>query len=98
MNNAEIKDFCMNLIVADTEEDIISILKETGYWDNQDAWRYYGDYENNYNVIGNQMSRPDAALVEKLVNSIDARLMNECLMQGIEPESEAAPQNRGQSQ
>ena len=57
MNNAEIKDFCMNLIVADTEEDIISILKETGYWDNQDAWRYYGDYENNYNVIGNQMSR-----------------------------------------
>lgn len=93
MNNTEIKDFCMNLIMVDTEEDIIAMLKDLGFWDNQDAWRYYGDYENNYNVIGNQMSRPDAALVEKLVNSIDARLMNECLVQGIEPESEAAPQS-----
>ena len=93
MNNSEIKHLCMALTKAETEEKIFQILEKTGDWDDPDAWRYYGDYENNYNVIGNQMSRPDAALVEKLVNSIDARLMNECLVRGIDPESEAAPQS-----
>ena len=32
------------------------------------------------------------ALVEKLINSVDARLMHECLAHGINPESPAAPQ------
>ena len=56
-------------------------------------WRYYGDYENNYNTIGNQQSRPEAALVEKLVNSVDARLMNECLIRGVDPEGCDAPKD-----
>ena len=55
-------------------------------------WRYYGDYENNFNTIGNQQSRPDAALVEKLVNSEDARLMNECMERKLDPEGSDAPQ------
>ena len=77
---------------ADREETVIEILRAAGYWDKPGVWRYYGDYENNYNTIGNQMSRPDAALVEKCVNAVDARLMNECLVRGIDPESEHAPQ------
>jgi len=93
MENAKSMKLCLDLMHADKEEDVIAILKEADFWDNQDAWRYYGDYENNYNVIGNQMSRPDAALVEKIVNSIDARLMDECLVHGIDPESDKAPQS-----
>ena len=61
MENAKSMKLCLDLMHADKEEDVIAILKEADFWDNQDAWRYYGDYENNYNVIGNQMSRPDAA-------------------------------------
>jgi|GEM_PF-171001 len=91
MNNQEIKNFCLSLIKADSEEEVIRILKNKGYWDNKNVWRYYGDYENNYNTIGNQMSSPDAALVEKLINSVDARLMNECLIKRIDPTSEKAP-------
>jgi hypothetical protein len=78
---------------ADAEIDVIDLLKKAGYWDKCEAWRFYGDYENNYNTIGNQQSRPDAALVEKLVNSVDARLMNECMLQGIDPESSTAPRS-----
>lgn len=92
MNINTIKELCLSLIKADTEEEVITILRDTAYWDNPDAWRFYGDYENNYNTMGNQQSRPEAALVEKLINSVDARLMNECLVRGFAPESSAAPQ------
>lgn len=92
MNNAQAKKFCLSLMEADTEEEAVVLLKDAGFWENRAAWRFYGDYENNYNTIGNQQSRPDSALVEKLVNSVDARLMNECLVRGIDPEGSFAPQ------
>jgi len=91
MDDSALREFCISLIEADTEDEVITLLGDVGYWENRPVWRYYGDYENNYNVIGNQQSRPDAALVEKLVNSVDARLMNECLVRGIYPTSESAP-------
>jgi hypothetical protein len=78
---------------ADTEDAVISILKEVGYWHDSSVWRFYGDFENNYSTIGNQQARPDAALIEKLVNSLDARLMNECLVRGIDPEGPSAPRS-----
>jgi hypothetical protein len=92
MTEQQAKELCLGLMRADSEDDVIDLLKRAGYWDKLDVWRFYGDYENNYNTIGNQQSRPDAALVEKLVNSVDARLMNECLAQGMDPEDTSAPQ------
>ncbi len=91
MTNDETKELCLNLLRADTEQDLISILQEAGYWENSSAWRLYGDREGNYATIGAQQSRPEAALVEKIVNSVDARLMNECQVRGIDPKSAAAP-------
>src|SRR5688572_3586239 len=91
MGNAQTKELCLSLMRADSEAAVITALKDAGYWDNPIAWRYYGDYENNYNTIGNQQSKPDAALVEKLVNCVDARLMNECLVRGIVPDGPGAP-------
>lgn len=85
--DSDIKQLCLNLIHADSEAQVVSLLTEAGYWDHPELWRYYGDNANNYSVIGNQQSRPDAALVEKLVNSVDARLINECLVAGVDPES-----------
>lgn len=93
MDNQACLDLCLALMRADTEDQVIRLLSEAGYWNDSRMWRYYGDYENNYNTIGNQQSHSEAALVEKLINSIDARLMNECLTRGIPPESQAAPQS-----
>jgi len=93
MTEQQAKELCLALMRADSEVEVIDLLKKAGCWDKQDIWRFYGDYENNYNTIGNQQSRPDAALVEKLVNSVDARLMNECLAQGIYPEGPNVPQS-----
>ena len=85
------KELCMSLMKANSEDEIVKLLTKAGYWDKKEAWRYYGDRASNFNTIGNQQSRPDAALVEKLVNSVDARLINECLIHGIDPESKDAP-------
>jgi hypothetical protein len=81
----------MDLLHADTEEDVIKVLKNAGYWDDPSIWRDYGDLEGNFATIGNQQSRPEAALVEKIVNSVDARLMNACFEAGIDPASGQAP-------
>ena len=44
-------------------------------------------------TIGNQSSTAEGALVEKLVNSVDAVLMGECWASGIEPNSSEAPRS-----
>ncbi len=93
MNELQAKKLCLDLIKADSETEVIALLKAGGCWENRDLWRYYGDYENNYNTIGNQQSRPDAALIEKVVNAVDATLLNRCLERGIDPERSDAPQS-----
>lgn len=93
MKNEELKQICLSLLRADTEGEVIKILKEKGFWDNQKFWRYYGDKEDNFSTVGNQQSRPEAALVEKVVNSVDAMLMNGCWLRGILPEDNAAPKS-----
>lgn len=93
MSNDQTMNLCLSLMHAELEENVISLLKKEGLWDDPKAWRYYGDRETNFNAIGNQQSRPDAALVEKIVNSVDACLINECLTRDINPESQSAPQS-----
>ena len=89
--NAGTKSLCLSLLRSDTEEEVIQILKSAGYWDDASAWRLYGDKEGNFATAGSQQAEPEAALVEKIINSVDARLISKCLMQKIEPESAAAP-------
>jgi len=85
------KKLALSLLKAESEDEVIKLLKQAGYWDNPDVWRLLGDKDSNYSTVGNQQARPEAALVEKLVNSVDARLLAECLELGTDPESNLAP-------
>jgi hypothetical protein len=87
----QLQDLCMALVRANSAQQVIQLLKDAGYWDDPAAWRLFGDNENNFSTIGNQQNSSDAALVEKLVNSIDAVLTDECYAQQIHPESGDAP-------
>jgi hypothetical protein len=84
---------CLALLKCDAEDDVINLLKEAAYWGDRDAWRYFGDLENNWSTIGNQQSSPHAALVEKLVNAVDATLMGHCYAAGIDPTGTEAPRS-----
>ena len=53
------KELCLALMRADTEQEVINILKQAGYWDTVSFWRPYGDNESNYSIIGNQQARSD---------------------------------------
>jgi hypothetical protein len=89
LKHADAKKLCLELINTDSEEEVVAILQKWGFWDNRACWRYYGDDELNWNRAGNQQSRSDFAINEKLVNTIDSRLMLECMLAGINPEDEA---------
>ena len=91
MKNDDIKKLCLSLLRADHEKDVVAILKKHNLWDDRSLWRLYGDKEGNFAQAGNQASLAEAALVEKVVNCVDSRLMCECLLQGINPESDQAP-------
>jgi hypothetical protein len=81
---------CAGLIRADHEVEVLGILASHGLDDDR-CWLPLGGIENNLSIAGNQQSSAAAALVEKLVNSIDSLLLLECRRRGIDPESPAAP-------
>lgn len=84
-------ELCMTLMRADTEAQVVKTLKDQGYWDEPHCWRLIGDIENNFSTIGNQQSEAVAALIEKIVNGVDARLINACFESGADPVSSEAP-------
>ncbi len=78
------------LLHSECEDAVETALSRAGYLDNEAAWLPLG-FENNFAAIGNQQSDPSGALVEKIINSIDAVLMGECYTRGIDPEGPDAP-------
>lgn len=86
-----IRELCLKLMKLDNEVEVIEAVRQAGYWDRLEYWRDFGDNENNFSIAGAQQSDATAALVEKLINSIDARLMNEVQLSGIDPKSSEAP-------
>lgn len=93
MDGKQARDLCVHLLWAESEDEIVDILEQYGYWQNTDAWQMLGNNENNFSIVGNQQSNPAAAMVEKFVNSVDAVLMRECYRDGLDPEGPEAPQS-----
>lgn len=81
------------LMHAETEAEVVRLLEEAGYWTDDAAWRYYNDEPDNFDRAGNQQRNPEAALVEKLVNSVDANLLRRALERGLDPRSPEAPRS-----
>jgi hypothetical protein len=91
VQNERIKLLCLRLIKAEIEDEVVTILKEFRYWEDRSSWIAYGNVQNNRSIVGNQQNSAIAALVEKIVNSIDAVLTCECYRANIEPTCSAAP-------
>ena len=91
--NDEIKNFCLKVIKSESAEEIKNLLEKEGLWKDKSVWRFYGDKSNNISTINNQAPDPTKALVEKIANSFDARLILECKKRGIDPKSGNTPKN-----
>lgn len=89
---------CNLLLKAEGETEVDEVLKTVGYLnDDSNFWQPFGGFGMNLNTINNQQSDATAALVEKLINSIDAVLMAECYNAGINPKSADAPRTMAQA-
>jgi hypothetical protein len=74
------------------EEDQVSVVLEKSGLLTAEVWEPLGATENNFSQIGNQHGEPGGAMADKLINSIDARLMLACYQSGVDPEGDDAPQ------
>jgi hypothetical protein len=90
-DNAAVEALCLRLMRADTEAEVIAALTDAGYWDDPNAWRLFSDNDNAFAVIGNQQAEAVAAFVEKIINSVDARLVDASRLAGCDPEGPNAP-------
>lgn len=95
MTNEQMKQLCLALMHSEIELEVIQHLQAHGLWDKPDAWRWLGDEEFNYSSVGNQQSRAEQAIVEKLVNSVDAKLICEARIAGFLPLAGSEPQAEG---
>ena len=93
----EAEQLFYNLLRAEDETKVDTILSDQGYLDDDSMWLPLGGVENNFSTVGNQQAEPTGALVDKLINGIDAVLMAECFSTGVSPESAEAPQSMRES-
>lgn len=80
-----------DLFRAPTEAAVDEVLAKNEKLADPKAWRAYGQNESNFGVVENQQASPIPALIEKVINSIDAILMRRCQELGIDPKSAQAP-------
>ncbi len=83
------KQLLFDLYNAPSADDLYEIVVKYGL-DSSEYWKPYGGNINNAGTFENQQSSPENALVEKLTNSVDAILMKECLVRGINPKSKTS--------
>ena len=79
------------LFQADREAAVDEVINRHPAFADPANWKPYGGIESNFGVVENQQASPIPALVEKIVNSIDAILMRRCYEAGVDPRSPEAP-------
>ncbi|MBT7896243.1 MAG: hypothetical protein HN564_04530 [Flavobacteriales bacterium] len=97
MNNEQIKKLALDLYAADKEEVVVRILEKNKLWD-RSKWQILGGDRQATSIANAQQDNPVGALVEKIINSIDAVLTKECLKRDIDPTSKEAPQTMRDAQ
>jgi hypothetical protein len=84
------------LLHAEQEAKVITLLEKQGVMA-LDNWRDLGDLDNNFGIVSNQQADATGALVEKIINSLDANLMRACFQAGLDPEGADAPKGMAEA-
>lgn len=87
------KKLLLKLVEAETEAEVESIVESDSVCSDARNWVAYGNKENNAGTVQNQQSEAVAALVEKIINAMDAVLILKSLAAGIEPTGKSAPKS-----
>ena len=82
---------------ANSEEEINVIISDNKLLSNHNNWKPYGNNEGNFGTFEGQQNHPVPALIEKITNSIDATLIKDCKLFGINPKSKEAPNSMNEA-
>lgn len=83
------KNLLYKIYSCNSYAELFDLVHSNSLLNNPENWRPYANNKNNCGTFENQQSKPEAALVEKLTNSIDAILTKECMIRGINPKSKS---------
>lgn len=78
---------------SDTENEVDEVIEKHKELFRNENWKPYGGNTGNFGTFESQQNNPIPALIEKITNSIDATLIADCLLKGIDPKSEQAPKS-----
>ena len=81
----------LDLLRAEGEDEVQSIIRNCDFLSNDSNWVPYGGNKGNFSTFENQQPESVASLIEKITNSIDSLLLKECQLRGIQPNSDRAP-------
>lgn len=94
MKDEDYQNLFHALFNSATENEIDKVIeKNSAIFDNPENWSPFGHDVNYFGIIESQQASPIPALVEKITNSIDAILMKECQLRGIDPQGAHAPKS-----
>ena len=87
------KKLLEELLHAEEENEVETILEKWGFLESEVSWRSVGDLVDNVAIVHAQANSANTALAEKITNAIDAVLTNACLEQGRPLRGPDAPQS-----
>jgi hypothetical protein len=82
---------------ADSEAEIENIVNSNIIFSDSRNWKPYGNNKGNFGTFESQQNHPVPALIEKITNSIDAILIKECKLRGVDPKSSLAPKSMSEA-
>lgn len=94
--NISMDEVFMKLYTAETEKAVSEVINKYKM-DNKNDWIPYGKTESNFSVIGNQSSNAERGVIERIINCVDAVLIQKCYEKGIDPKSSKAPKSSSEA-
>jgi len=91
------KKLFWQLFNADSEGEVNKIVNSNKLFSDTNNWKPYGANEGNFGTFESQQNHPVPALIEKITNSIDATLIKDCKIHGIDPKSQDAPKSMNEA-
>jgi hypothetical protein len=86
-------DVCLRLLRAQSEAQVDKVFASTAEMRQPENWRLLDDRDTNFNVVTNQAMSGGKAATELMTNMVDAMLLKQARIMGIDPLGKQAPES-----
>ena len=87
------KETCLRILSAESEQEVDAVIQSVPELSASGNWYPIDNRETNFNVVTNQASTGSKALTELCTNMVDAILLKQAHLKGIDPTGSDAPKS-----